>query len=303
MKLYHYIPAIIISVNMAFADTLSVWTAEADQPFAKFGCSVSSAGDVNGDGFDDAIITSAYYDNGQTDEGRVFVYYGSSAGLGTAPSWTAESDQMNANCYSGNGAGDVNGDGYDDVIVGAHLYDNGQTDEGKVFVYYGSATGLSLTPDWSAESDQAGSVFGISVASAGDVNSDGFYDVIIGANLYDNGQTDEGKVFVYYGSSAGLPLLTSWTFETDQAFSYLGLSVCSAGDVNNDGYDDIITAAQYIDNGQTDEGRTYVFFGSKEGLSLTPDWMTESDQAFALYGYSVWKAGDVNGDGFDDVLV
>ena len=101
-------------------------------------------------------------------------------------------------------AGDVNGDGYSDVIVGAPRYDNGQTDEGRAFVYHGSAAGLAPPPAWTAEGNQAGADFGGSVATAGDVNGDGYSDVIVGAPVYDNGQTDEGRAFVYHGSAAGL---------------------------------------------------------------------------------------------------
>ena len=101
-------------------------------------------------------------------------------------------------------AGDVNGDGYADVIVGAFGYDNGQADEGRAFVYHGSAGGLSGSAAWTAESDQAGAWFGSSVATAGDVNGDGYADVIVGAPYYDNGQTDEGRAFVYHGSAGGL---------------------------------------------------------------------------------------------------
>jgi len=101
-------------------------------------------------------------------------------------------------------AGDVNGDGYSDVIVGAYFYDNGQTDEGAAFLYHGSSTGISNVIAATLESNQAGSLFGLAVASAGDVNGDGYSDVIVGAFNYDNVETDEGAAFVYHGSSNGL---------------------------------------------------------------------------------------------------
>ncbi|MCB9698671.1 MAG: FG-GAP repeat protein [Alphaproteobacteria bacterium] len=89
-------------------------------------------------------------------------------------------------------AGDVNGDGYDDVLVGAPGHSNGELEEGGAFLYLGSPTGLQLVPAWTTESNQAGARFGASVASAGDVNGDGFDDVVIGAPAYSAGETEEG---------------------------------------------------------------------------------------------------------------
>jgi hypothetical protein len=83
-------------------------------------------------------------------------------------------------------------------------------------VYHGSASGLSTTPNWTAESNQANAEFGFSVASAGDVNGDGFSDVIVGAWLFDNGETDEGRAFVYHGSASGLSTTPNWTAESNQ---------------------------------------------------------------------------------------
>jgi hypothetical protein len=280
------------------------WTAESDQAVAEFGVSVSTAGDVNGDGYSDVIVGACSYDNGQTNEGRAYVYHGSAAGLSATPDWIAESDQAGA--VFGvwlSTAGDVNGDGYSDVIVGARDYDSGQTDEGRAYVYHGSETGLSVTPDWIAESDQAGAYFGNSVSSAGDVNGDGYSDVIVGACNYDNGQTNEGRAYVYHGSVAGLSTIPDWIAESDQAGAYFGNSVSTAGDVNGDGYSDVIVGAWQYDNGQTDEGRAYVYHGSATGLSTTPDWTVESDQAYAWFGVSVSTAGDVNSDGYSDVIV
>jgi hypothetical protein len=279
------------------------WTAESNQENANFGNCVSTAGDVNGDGYSDVAIGAYSYDNGQTDEGRVFVYYGSSSGLPATANWTAESNQESAQFgNSVSTAGDVNGDGYSDVIIGANVYDNDQTDEGRVYVYHGSSSGLSASADWTAERNQAGANFGNSVSTAGDVNGDGYSDVIIGAYIYDNDQTDEGRAFVYHGSSSGLSATVNWTAETYLNDAYFGNSVSTAGDVNGDGYSDVIVGSYGYENGQIGEGRAYVFLGSSTGLSQ-PVWIAESDQAGAWFGYSVSSAGDVNGDGYSDVIV
>jgi hypothetical protein len=114
--------------------------------------------------------------------------------------WTAESNQISASFgFSLAGAGDVNNDGYSDVIVGAYQYDGGNTDEGAAFLYLGSDLGLSETPVWSAEGNQDSANFGYSVAAAGDVNNDGYDDVIVGSHLYDDGPLNDGAGFVYHG--------------------------------------------------------------------------------------------------------
>ncbi len=282
----------------------SSWTSESDQSGANFGYSVSSAGDVNNDGYEDVIIGAENFDNGQTDEGRAFLYLGSASGLTASPSWTAESDQAYARFgHSVSSAGDVNNDGYDDVVIGAYVYDNGESDEGRVNLYLGSASGLSATPSWVSESNQSSSYFGSSVSSAGDVNNDGFGDIAIAASFYSNGESMEGRVFVYLGSSSGPSSTPSWTAEGDQAYAWFGRSVSSAGDVNDDGYADLVVGAYYYDNGEANEGRAFLYLGSASGLSTTSSWTGESNQAGAWFGSYVSSAGDVNNDGFDDVLV
>jgi hypothetical protein len=229
----------------------AAWTAESNQANSYFGSSVASAGDVNGDGFGDVIVGALFFDNGETNEGRAFVYLGSASGLSTAAAWTAESNQALAGFgCSVASAGDVNGDGYGDVIVGAYGFDNVETDEGRAFVYLGSASGLATAAAWTAESNQALAGFGSSVASAGDVNGDGFGDVIVGAGLFDNGQVDAGRAFVHLGSASGLSTAAAWTAESNQASAQFGVCVASAGDVNGDGYGDVIIGANVFDNGQ-----------------------------------------------------
>ncbi len=281
------------------------WMAESDQDTAYFGTAAGTAGDVNGDGYEDLVVGAFQYDSGQTDEGRVFVFYGSANGLSAIPNWTAESDQAGA--YFGRSAataGDVNGDGYSDVVIGAYGYDNGQDAEGRAYVYFGSPAGLSATANWITESNQAGAHFGHDVGTAGDVNGDGFADLAIGAIDYDHGQTNEGRgrAFVYYGSPAGLSITADWTAEGDQDQARFSYPVRTAGDVNGDGYADLAVGAPYYDNGQIDEGRAFVYFGSANGLNMTPNWTIESNQTDAVL-YPVGTAGDVNGDGYGDLVV
>jgi hypothetical protein len=280
------------------------WTAESDQADAWFGVSVSTAGDVNNDGYADVIIGAHGFTHGQWQEGRTFVYHGGVSGLSQTPDWTAESDQGWAHFgISVSAAGDVNNDGYADVIVGAPGFDNGQEREGRAYVYHGSASGLSQTADWTVESDQVDAGLGNSVSAAGDVNNDGYADVIVGASHFDNGQVDEGCAFVFHGSTSGLSATADWTAESDQENARFGVSVSTAGDVNNDGCADVIVGAHQFENGQNREGRAYIYCGSASGLSQTADWIAESDQGNAHFGASVSAAGDVNNDGYDDVIV
>jgi hypothetical protein len=142
-----------------------------------------------------------------------------------------------------------------------HWYDNDQTDEGAAFVYIGSATGLNTVPAWIAEGNQDEAGFGCSVATAGDVNGDGYSDVIVGALQYHNGQELEGAAFVFTGSASGLSTTPAWMAEGDQEGAWFGYSVATAGDVNGDGYSDVIASAIYYSNPEIDEGAAFVYYG------------------------------------------
>ncbi|MFV2004477.1 MAG: integrin alpha, partial [Gammaproteobacteria bacterium] len=294
--------------------TSAAWTAESNQIGAQFGYSVASAGDVNGDGFGDVIIGANGYDSGESNEGAASVYLGNTNGLNPGAAWTAGSNQAGASFgISVASAGDVNGDGFGDVIVGARYYDNGEAFEGAASVFLGSSSGLSSVSIWGSESDKTYAYFGWSVASAGDVNGDGFGDVIVGAYGYDNGESNEGAAYVYLGTTNGLSSGAAWTVESNQIGALFGWSVASAGDVNGDGYGDVIVGANGYDSGESNEGVAFVYMGSSTGLttavntgmgpSLVADWTAESNQADARFGISVASAGDVNGDGFGDVIV
>jgi hypothetical protein len=191
------------------------WTVDGDQAGAELGFSVASAGDVNGDGFDDVIVGAQSWDNGQQAEGRAFLYLGSAVGLSRAPAWRGEGDDVGAH-FGGSvaTAGDVNGDGYDDVIVGAYNFSNPVGGEGKAFLYLGSPFGLTETSAWTNEGNQFDAWYGYSVGTAGDVNGDGYDDVVVGAPYADEGEFLEGKGFLYLGSAAfrcHLPGSARWT--------------------------------------------------------------------------------------------
>jgi hypothetical protein len=283
---------------------MPVWTADGDQAWARLGQSVGTAGDVNGDGYADVVISADRFDAGQVNEGRVYVYHGSSSGLGTIPAWTAEGDQEGAQFGHVVGtAGDVNGDGYADLLVGANKYDSGQVDEGRVYVYHGGPAGLASTPAWAAESDQAGAYLGCRIGTVGDANGDGYADAVVGADGYDADYIDEGRAYVFLGGSTGLAEIPAWIAEGNQAGASLGLSVGTAGDVNGDGYADAVVGARNYDAGEVDEGRAFVYYGGISGLAQTAAWTAESDQAGAWFGWSVGTAGDINGDGYADLVV
>lgn len=287
------------------------WLQESNQASGEFGWSLAGAGDVNGDGYSDFIVGAPWYDNGQTDEGRVFVYAGQAVSPTVNPIWTAEANQAHAHFGQAvAGAGDVNGDGYSDLLVGAPDYEASaeESGEGAAFLWLGGAAGLGVngTPsnaDWSAEGNQAGASFGWSVANAGDVDGDGLADLLVGAPYWDEPDPNGGKLFVFLGAVAGPAALADWTWTQGDDVASLGYAVAGAGDVNGDGFSDIIAGAPLFTGAQPAQGRAWVFLGSAAGLGAEPDWFAAMDQAGAGLGLAVATAGDVDRDGFADVAI
>jgi hypothetical protein len=298
------------------------WIINGEYPGDRLGYSVSNAGDINADGFDDVLLGAHGYSQGISNRGKAYMFLGSETGLSSTPSWTITGTQ--ADEYLGihvTTTGDINGDGYSDIAISSRGFDNGETDEGRVYVFHGSSEGLSVAADWMAESNQAGSLFGAWLNSLGDVNGDGYDELVVGAYDYSNGEAGEGAVFVWYGSEFGLnkglngtPTNADWMAESNRAEGSdgrtFGSRVGTPGDVNGDGYNEILLAATEFPNPTFAEGVVFLWYGSADGLNggingnpSNPDWLGESNNYAFAYGYITGKPSDVNGDGYGDVIV
>ena len=306
----------------------------------------SSAGDVNGDGYDDLIIGARRADPGGNDEGETYVVYGGASAPGTAGVLELSAldgtngftfNGIDADDFSGrsvSSAGDVNGDGYDDLIIGAWQADPNGSRSGETYVVYGgaSAPGTAGVLDLSMLDGSNGFILngidradtsGVSVSSAGDVNGDGYDDLIIGARQADPNGFMSGETYVVYGEASApgtggvLELSTldgtnGFTLNGTDADDYSGTSVSSAGDVNGDGYDDLIIGANATYTGVG--GKTYVVYGGASApgtrgvlelsaLDGTNGFTLNGIDEYDDSGYSVSSAGDVNGDGYDDLII
>lgn len=253
-----------------------------------FGFRVALDGDFNGDGYADVLVGGPEYKCYPLwGEARVFF------GWDTVPldpaTWT-QFGSWNRPRFGRAvaSAGDVNNDGYDEVLVGAHR---------QAHMWLGGPSLGGPTRDWLIEHGNHRPYFGWAVASAGDVNNDCFDDIIVS----DPGSgSAAGIVVVWHGSATGPHLGLGGDWIGTGGESRYGWSVSSAGDVNNDHYDDIIVGSPEWGGHR---GRVLIYPGGPLGLSTTPFWTREGEAVWGRFGESVAAAGDVNGDGFDDVLV
>ncbi|MES2644810.1 MAG: FG-GAP-like repeat-containing protein, partial [Myxococcota bacterium] len=255
----------------------------------QFGYSVSRAGDVDGDGYDDLIVSAPAIDT--TRVGHAYVFHGSATGIAT----TATTTFTGASRYYKfgqrvAGGGDVDGDGYDDVLVAAPAYTSAT---GQVYVFHGSAAGVSPTATTTVTGEATSSYYGLGVSIGGDVTGDGYDDLLVGAYYY---ESQRGRVYLYPGSTTGVDTTAITTLTGSKAPGF-GHAVASAGDVDADGFADVIVGSY------TEDGRAYLFHGAAGGLSTTATTTLEGDADSLYFGIAVAGAGDLDADGYADVVV
>ena len=303
------------------------------------GRSVSAAGDVNGDGFNDLIVGAAGDDPNGDNSGASFVVFGKTDGSVVELSALENSGDLAGFVINGtsgasrsglsvSGAGDVNGDGLADIIVGRpYSSAEGRDESGMSYVVFGKTDGAAVELS-AVEAGAGGFVLngvstedgaGNSVSAAGDVNGDGFEDIIVGAAGVDSNGSSSGASYLVFGKTDGTAVQLSSVASNAEGFvingvasgDSSGVSVSGAGDINGDGLADLIVGGFDANSGDTQTGASYLVFGKTDsaGVELSAvengvgGFHIHGVAAYSLSGYSVSGAGDVNGDGFDDVIV
>lgn len=296
-------------------------------PEQRLGQCLVVPGDVNGDGYDDLLTAENNARVTEQTNLAPVLFYGSAQGLVRCTNWPSAAQFGAIRLrHEVHRVGDLNGDGFEEVAVTASYTRPNGSNGLCLVVFFGSTNGPSATPSWIAYDEEDGGCFTRRVCALGDVNGDGYGDVLIGDSEYSGRSPDSqwisgsyikayyhsGKAYVYCGSPTGPGPKPDWTAQyplvpqprIDEAYEQR-FSDCSAGagDVNGDGYADVLIGASYAERGDINEGIVFCYYGSRTGLSRRPDWIAEGNQAHANFG--MWLTGgiDINGDGFDDTVI
>ena len=286
-----------IRETSAFTTPL-VFAAVGEKRGDGYAIALDSAGDIDGDGSADFIVGAYGYPD-MDYKGKVYLYRGGMGGLDATAAYTLIGESPGDRFGSAvAGAGDVNNDGFDDIIVSAAGYPGG-AGKGKVYIYFGKAGGLNSSPAITFVGDADGSGLGWKVGTAGDVNKDGFADVLVVARAYPPGK-QSGQVYVYHGGPSGDVTPPAFVVTGEADGDVFGWAAGTAGDVNGDGYDDVIIGA-YGHQGY--KGKVYIYHGSVDGLSAIPSRVLYGENTLDMFGHSLGTAGDVDGDGFDDIII
>ncbi len=268
----------------------------AEMPSHPRAVRVTDAGDLNGDGIQDILVGVGSFVSNSIP--IFWPVYGSATGLAwqvTLPFTIVGSAFASA--------GDVNGDGFADVIVGRASFDGDDNVRGQATVHYGSPSGLHSTAGWSVQGSETYQRLGLEVAGIGDVNGDGFGDVAIGAPGLNPKRDGIGHVLIYFGSRGGLSTSPNWTATAERPSSLFGRSIAGAGDVNGDGCADFVISATYLTEAHNREGRVYLYLGSTNGPEQSPRLIIDGGLAEAQFGFALARAGDMDGDGLSDFLI
>ncbi len=263
-------------------------TVLAAPPTDRLGASVSTAGDVDADGYDDIIVGLPGASDG---DGEARVYTGGPTGVAAAPLWTGAGTDRSALGASVAGGGDVDADGFADVLVGAPGWTGDIDTEGAMLLYRGGSSGPSVRPDWSREGDAMSMGLGATVAAGGDVDGDGFSEVLGGApdDVY-----HWGWAVLAYGSAAGPGGTHPWSWSAHGAIdSYFGYTVAVAGDLDGDGVEDFAAWSFYT-------YEVLVWAGSPTpGEPAT----IPSPAGGGIFGVVMANVGDLDGDGSTTLAV
>lgn len=284
-----------------------------------FGAAAASAGDLDADGYCDAVVGAPNNQNGDGTFGAVFLYRGGRSGLESTPSlivthpeFDQESETFGDALAS---AGDIDSDGFSELIVGAKHYNHdGIEGDGAVYVYRVSAdwTGVEIVTTIPDPFPEARSMFGHAVSSAGDIDADGFADIVVGAPYHDHDAEDAGAAFIYRGApDGGVELLGTLHSGANWDFTELwfGHDVSALGDLDGDAFGDIAVGAPHYDDNRNGvrEGRAFVFRGGSWTEQGDPGFVytieSPSPEDSGHLGHVVSTAGDVNGDGHPALII